>query len=183
MTTADQLAIDEVVKFWREAGQESWFEKDEVFDSKFRDRCQGRHFSAARREFDHWSESAEGSLALMILLDQFPRNCFRGTGHMYATDPLARYYARKAIAAGQDQEVEPEIRSFFYLPFSHSELIADQYEAVELANALGGDYVKHAVGHRDIVQRFGRFPHRNQIMGRETTEEEKAFLEAGGFSG
>lgn len=170
-------------KFWLDAGEEAWFRKDDAFDATFRDRFLELHFAAARRELDDWSNHADGSFALMILLDQFPRNSFRGTGHMYATDPLARHYARQAIAAGHDKAFDKSVRSFFYLPFSHSESLADQEFALELNRDVGGDFLKHAIGHHDIVQRFGHFPHRNRILGRETTPAEQAFLEAGGFAG
>jgi uncharacterized protein (DUF924 family) len=172
-----------VTKFWRDAGQKAWFNEDPDFDAGFHDRFRDLHFAAARRELEAWLDHPESALALMILLDQFPRNCFRGTGHMYATDPLARHYACKALAAGHDAMLEKEIRFFFYLPFSHSEILADHEIAVECAKALGEEMLKHAVGHRDIVQRFGRFPHRNRVLARETTPEEQAFLDAGGFSG
>lgn len=175
--------IEQVVGFWREAGPERWFEKDERFDTEFRQRLFETHMEAARRELDHWSDSPEGSLALMIVLDQLPRNCFRGTGHMYATDPLARHFARKALAAGHDRAVDSSIRVFFYLPFSHSENLADQDEAVRLNAGLDEEFAKHARGHRDIVARFGRFPHRNKILGRDTTPDEQAFLDEGGFAG
>ncbi|TIR55653.1 MAG: DUF924 family protein, partial [Mesorhizobium sp.] len=132
---------------------------------------------------DAWSEHAEGSLALMILLDQFPRNCFRGTGHMYATDPLARHFADRAIAAGHDMALEESLRVFLYLPFEHSESLADQERSLELTAARAPDYLKYAKEHLEIIQRFGRFPHRNKMLGRETTPEEKTFLEGGGFSG
>lgn len=172
-----------VTEFWRKAGPEAWFQKNDAFDAHFRETLRNQHFAAARRELDHWLDSAEGALALMILLDQYPRNCFRGTGHMYATDPLARSLARKAIAAGRDLEIEGDIRVFFYLPFSHSEDLADHALAVEKAQPLGAEYIKHAVGHRDIIERFGRFPHRNPLLGRETTAEEQAFMDGGGFTG
>lgn len=183
MTQADRRRATEVVAFWRDAGAEKWFLKDEMFDSHFSERFGDLHTAAASRQCDHWSEDAEGALALMILLDQFPRNCFRGSGHMYATDPLGRYYARKAIEEGHDMATEAPIRVFFYLPFSHSETLADHDIPMERSTALGGDFMKHAIGHRDIVARFGRFPHRNYILGRESTPQELAFLEAGGFSG
>ena len=173
----------EVIHFWRKAGPERWFSKDDVFDSEFHDQFRELHFAAARRELDHWAEHADGSLALLILLDQFPRNCFRGTAHMYATDPLARYYATKAVEAGHDEQVDPELRVFMYLPFEHSENIADQYRSVELTLLLDESYMKYALEHRDIIQRFGRFPHRNPMLGRETTPEEQAFLDSGGFAG
>jgi uncharacterized protein (DUF924 family) len=173
----------EVVQFWRDAGSQSWFSKNEAFDRAFQERFAEAHLAAARRELDSWTDDPEGALALMILLDQFPRNCFRGTGHMYATDPLARAFARRAIAAGHDMAIEAPIRAFFYLPFMHSEDLADQDLAVRLSSPLGGDYEKSAIEHRDIIARFGRFPHRNPMLGRETTPEERAFLEDGGFAG
>ncbi|AZO54542.1 MULTISPECIES: DUF924 family protein [unclassified Mesorhizobium] len=172
-----------VTKFWRDAGEDAWFEKNDAFDADFRGRFLDLHYAAARRECDDWSGHAEGSLALMILLDQFPRNCFRGTGHMFATDPLAKHFARKAVAAGHDVALEPEVRVFLYLPFEHSEDLADQDRSVELHTARAEFNLKYALEHRDIIQRFGRFPHRNRMLGRETTAEEKAFLDDGGFSG
>lgn len=172
-----------VTKFWRDAGEDAWFEKNEAFDADFRNRFLDLHYAAARRECDGWSDHAEGSLALMVLLDQFPRNCFRGTGHMCATDPLARHFAQKAVMAGHDLLLEPELRVFLYLPFEHSELLADQERSVALTTANAPEYLKYAEEHRDIIQRFGRFPHRNRMLGRETTPEEKAFLDGGGFSG
>jgi uncharacterized protein (DUF924 family) len=176
-------SVPSVCGFWREAGPDRWFAKDAAFDAAFRERFQDTHFAAARRELDAWVDSAEGALALMILLDQFPRNVFRGTAHMYATDPLARYFANRAIARGLDQQLEPEVRSFLYLPLNHSEVLADQERAVALYTALGGDDTKWAIMHRDIIARFGRFPHRNPVLGRATTGEEQAFLDGGGFSG
>ncbi len=182
MTELDKQALS-VAKFWRDAGEDAWFEKNDGFDTDFRARFLDLHYAAARRECDAWSEHAEGSLALMILLDQFPRNCFRGTGHMYATDELARHFAGKAIAAGHDLALEQDLRVFLYLPYEHSELPADQDKSVELTTARAPDYLKYALEHRDIIQRFGRFPHRNKMLGRETKPEEQAFLDGGGFSG
>ncbi|MFB9979531.1 DUF924 family protein [Mesorhizobium kowhaii] len=172
-----------VTKFWRDAGEDAWFEKNEAFDADFRNRFLDLHYAAARRECDDWSAHAEGSLALMILLDQFPRNCFRATGHMYATDPLARYFAAKAIAAGHDLALDEDVRVFLYLPYEHSELLADQHISVELTRARAEPYLKYAVEHRDIIENFGRFPHRNRMLGRETTPHEQGFLDGGGFSG
>ncbi|RWM83920.1 MAG: DUF924 family protein [Mesorhizobium sp.] len=178
----DERALS-VTKFWRDAGEDAWFEKNDAFDAEFRNRFLDLHYAAARRECDDWSEHAEGSLALMILLDQFPRNCFRGTGHMYATDPLARHFAEKAIAAGQDLALDEELRVFLYLPYEHSEHLADQLKSVDLTTAKAQSYLKYAVEHLEIIQRFGRFPHRNRMLGRETTPEEQVFLDGGGFSG
>ncbi|MDG4881374.1 DUF924 family protein [Mesorhizobium sp. WSM4884] len=182
MAGLDARALS-VTKFWREAGEDAWFEKNNAFDTDFRDRFLELHYAAAGRECDDWNAHAEGSLALMILLDQFPRNCFRGTGHMYATDPLARHFADQAIAAGQDLALDESLRVFIYLPFEHSELLVDQRRSVELTAARAPDYLKYANEHLEIIQRFGRFPHRNKMLGRQTTLEEKAFLEGGGFSG
>ncbi|UXS02787.1 DUF924 family protein [Agrobacterium tumefaciens] len=173
----------EIVAFWKDAGPDKWFDKDASFDNHFHDRFRDAHFAAARRELDDWLETADSSLALMLLLDQFPRNCFRATAHMYATDPLARVYADEAIQRGHDLVLGEDIRVFFYLPFSHSENLQDQERACRLNQPLGGLYLHHAEQHRDIVKRFGRFPHRNDIMLRETTPQEQDFLDEGGFSG
>jgi uncharacterized protein (DUF924 family) len=179
------ISPSDVVAFWKEAGPDKWFKKDETFDALFRRRFHDAHVAAARRELDHWSETAEGSLGLLILLDQFPRNAFRGTGHAYATDPLARMFARRAIDAGHDLEIEGDIRRFFYLPLQHSEDMADQKRQVELFQTRmerkpDDRWAEH---HHGVVARFGRFPHRNAALGRETTTAEAAFLEADGFSG
>ncbi len=172
-----------VIAFWRDAGPATWFRRDDAFDRRFAERFRALHFAAARRELDAWSASAEGALALLILLDQYPRNAFRGSGHMYATDTLARRFARQAVAAGRHLQVEPALRLFFCLPFAHSEDLADQDESVRLNVGLGDEARQHAEGHRDVIQRFGRFPHRNAMLGRETTAEEAAFLRGGGFAG
>jgi uncharacterized protein (DUF924 family) len=181
--SGQNISHQNVVNFWREAGPDAWFTKDEAFDSRFRETFLDAHFAAARREFDGWRSSPDGLLALLILLDQFPRNTFRGTGHMYATDPLALSIAREADAAGADSGIDPTMRVFFYLPYSHAEDLACQHRAVELNERIGLPYLDHAIGHRAIIERFGRFPHRNRILGRETTPEEQAFLEEGGFAG
>lgn len=170
----------DVVGFWRDAGYGKWFARNEAFDADLRGRFEAAHFAASRRELEAWMDSAEGALALLILLDQFPRNCFRGSGHAYATDPLARHYAERAITAGFDQAVEPALRVFCYLPFEHSEDMADQQRSVELARGLDEGFMKYAIAHRDVIARFGRFPHRNRELGRVSTAEEQAYLEAGG---
>jgi uncharacterized protein (DUF924 family) len=172
-----------VVAFWREAGPALWFAKNAEFDRRFRERFLTLHEAAARGELAGWLATPEGALALVVLLDQFPRNAFRGTPHMYATDVLARQVADAAIAAGHDQAVEKAIRKFFYLPFGHSEKLADQERSVALCKALGQLDLAHAEGHRDIVRRFGRFPHRNPILGRSMTKEEQRYLDSGGYQG
>lgn len=182
MTKLDERALA-VTKFWRDAGPDAWFRKDDAFDATFKERFLDLHYSAASRQCDAWVESAEGSLALMILLDQFPRNCFRRTAHMFATDPLARHFADKAIERGHDLALDEKLRAFLYLPYEHSESIADQQRSVKLCEMNSPEYLKYAVEHLDIISRFGRFLHRNQALGRVTTPEEQAFLDAGGFAG
>ena len=171
-----------MVTFWREAGPGKWVARDAAFDAEIRTRFEGLHMAAARRELDGWMDTAEGALALMILLDQFPRNMYRGSAHAFATDPLARSLARQAIDTGLDQRIDAQLRYFFYLPFEHSEHLGDQELAVELT-AHDAEQQKWAVIHRAIIERFGRFPHRNPCLGRHTTPDEQAFLDGGGFAG
>jgi uncharacterized protein (DUF924 family) len=174
----------EVVNVWIEAGPRRWFKKDAGFDAEIRARFEALHHAAARRELDAWAAGPEGVLALLLLLDQFPRNMFRGSPHAFATDPLARHFARLAVDAGFDAAVDPALRQFFYLPFEHSESMADQDLACALSEASGdANLIKWAQLHRDIILRFGRFPHRNTSLGRETTENEAEFLRSGGFAG
>jgi len=174
----------DVVGFWRDAGYAKWFARSDEFDAEFRRRFEAAHYAAARRELEDWMGDAEGALALLILLDQYPRNCFRRSGHSYATDPLARHYAERAVDAGFDRAADPALRAFFYLPFEHSENPADQERSVELSRSLDGEYLKYAIAHRDVIARFGRFPHRNRELGRVNTPEEQAYLDAGGgFAG
>lgn len=172
-----------LVQFWREAGPQRWFRKDDAFDATFRERFLGAHEAAAAGKLQSWLDTAEGALALVLLLDQFPRNAFRGTPRMYATDAKARSAADAAIAAGHDERVEPQLRPFFYLPFMHSEQLADLERCVALNEAVGGENLRFARHHRDVVARFGRFPHRNALLGRPSTEDERRFLAEGGFAG
>lgn len=174
----------DLLHFWREAGPAKWFAKDARFDEAIRLRFEPVHHSAARGEYAAWAETADGALALLLLLDQFPRNLWRGSAHAFATDPLARAIAHRAVRRGFDQEVDPAMRIFFYLPFEHAEDVQDQALAVELCAALGdAEYLKFAKLHQEIIVRFGRFPHRNACLGRETTPVEQAFLDEGGFAG
>ena len=173
----------EILDYWREAGPGEWFGKNPDFDRELRQRFLASHLLASAEEYRSWENLAEGALALLILLDQFPRNAFRGTSRMYATDEQARRIARHAIAARMDQQVETPLRLFFYLPFAHSEELADQEFSVMLNRRLGRPWLDHAIDHHRIIQRFGRFPHRNPLLGRTTTAVERAFLDGGGFSG
>lgn len=172
-----------VIEFWRDAGPRKWFAKDLAFDAEFARRFAALHFAAARRELDHWAATSPGVLALLILLDQYPRNAFRGTAHMYATDPLARLFANQALEQGLDRQAEPDMLVFYYLPFEHSEDPRDQARSVELAQRLDPRSRDFAILHRDIIARFGRFPHRNAHLGRSMTADEQAFLDQKGFAG
>jgi uncharacterized protein (DUF924 family) len=182
------MAPADIVDFWREAGPTRWYAKDPAFDETIRERFEAIHHAAARGEFAAWADSAEGALALLILLDQFPRNLYRDSAHAFATDGLARRIATEAIAQGHDRAVDPMLREFFYMPLVHGEDLAEQDRAVALFRAVGqerGDAEadKWALIHREIVARFGRFPHRNAALGRITTAAERAFLDGGGFAG
>ena len=178
-------SADEIIRFWREAGPDRWFVPDEAFDETYRARFLLTHEAAARGDLNEWELTPEGALAVVLLLDQFPRNMFRGTRRAYATDPAALDTAERAIEKSFDQKVEPDLRRFFYLPFMHSENLADQERSVALNGASGDEdaatWVRH---HRDLITRFGRFPHRNAVLGRESTAEERAFLtEEAAFKG
>jgi uncharacterized protein (DUF924 family) len=174
----------EIVDFWRDAGPDRWFKKDAAFDDEIRQRFLRHHEAAAAGKLADWEKTADGALALLILLDQFPRNMFRGEARAFATDPLARAIAAGALVRGFDSQVPVEMRGFFYLPFEHSENLADQERAVAFYKAIGdADGLKWAELHTDIIRRFGRFPHRNAVLGRAMTPEEQAFLDGGGFLG
>jgi uncharacterized protein (DUF924 family) len=175
---------DDVVSYWRTAGSKRWFSKDPAFDADFKSRFEAAHHAAARGALDGWSANAEGALALLVLLDQFPRNAYRGSAHMFATDGKALAIADAAITAGLDRKIDTDLRAFFYMPFMHSESLAVQERSVVLCGGLNKpDTLRFAIMHRDIIQRFGRFPHRNAALGRNTTPAERAFLDGGGFPG
>lgn len=174
----------EVVDFWRDAGPAQWFGGGQAFDADFSARFGSGHHAAARGDFESWLQTPDGALALQILLDQFPRNCFRDSAHSYATDGLARHYAHRTVDAGLDRQIEASMRVFVYLPFEHSESLSDQNRAVTLIETLGdAQFTRFAELHRDIIQRFGRFPHRNRALGRESTQDELEYLAGGGFTG
>ncbi len=174
----------EVVTFWQAAGPDRWFTKDDVFDKQIRERFFDTYEAAAAGKLSDWEQSAQGALALLILLDQFPRNMFRADARAFATDPLARAITAGAIVRGFDSQVPKGLRGFFYLPFEHSEDLADQERCIALNKAIGdAENLKWAEIHADIIRRFGRFPHRNAALGRTTTPEEQAFLDGGGFAG
>jgi uncharacterized protein (DUF924 family) len=184
MSGEPKAAPAEIVSFWRAAGYDRWFKKDEIFDDEIRARFLGAYEDAAAGKYGDWEETAEGALALLILLDQFPRNMFRGQARAFETDVMARGITAGALVRGFDSQVPADLRLFFYVPFEHSEDLADQERGIALYKAAGdADGLKWAEIHADIIRRFGRFPHRNLALGRTTTPEEQAFLDGGGFSG
>jgi uncharacterized protein (DUF924 family) len=183
-TSAADTSAADVLAFWRAAGPAKWFKKDSAFDAEIISRFQALWRAAASGPLSDWETAADPALALVIVLDQFPRNMFRGKADAFATDALARGVAERAIARSFDQKVPASERLFFYLPFEHSESLADQERAVALVGTLGNpDLTRWSELHADVIRRFGRFPHRNSALGRATTREEQEYLDAGGFAG
>lgn len=182
------MTPDDIITFWQSVGSEQWFLKSEEFDAEIRRRFSGAHDLAAAGRLADWAGSSRGSLALILLLDQFPRNMFRNDSRAFDTDMVARKIADDAIADAKDIEIELSLRLFIYLPFEHSEDWTDQNRAVSLISKLvedGGDatLLTWANEHRDIIKRFGRFPHRNKVLQRTSRPDELAFLAEGGFAG
>ena len=187
------LKVNEVLDFWfgrsnsPEFGkiQKKWFEKDLAFDEEVRSGFLSQYELAASGQLDSWQESPENCLALIILLDQFPRNMFRGTPQAFATDSKALAAAERAVENKFDRQLLPVQRWFIYLPFEHSENLEHQQKSVELFSNLQGEtdselVINYAIRHLEVIERFGRFPHRNQILGRETTPAEAEFLKQPG---
>lgn len=168
--------------------RKQWFVKDPNFDEEIRSRFLAVYNEAARGALQHWREGALHCLSLIVLLDQFPRNMFRDTPQAFATDALALEYARYALKQQHDQVLSSVERIFFYLPFEHSESLADQARCVELVQAMvdpdprRADFLDYAKRHQAVIARFGRFPHRNKILGRESTPDEIVFLQQPGSS-
>jgi len=178
------VAPASILAFWRDAGPNRWYTRNDDFDVEVCGRYLNLWQTAAAGELASWEETDDGALALVIVLDQFPRNMFRGHPGTYASDALARDVARRAIDRGVDRRIDPHLREFLYLPFMHSEDLADQIRCIELSRQAGlAENLKWAEHHADIIRRFGRFPHRNDILGRITTPDEQAFLDNGGFPG
>lgn len=175
----------DVLTFWREAGPEKWWKKDPAFDQQIRDTFSATHADAVAGRLAAWAETAEGALALVIVLDQFPRNMFRDDAAAYSGDAMALAVAKAAIDEQFDHEIEPSLRAFFYLPFMHSEELADQDRCIELFAHLEGaeENRQYAQIHRDVIAKFGRFPHRNAVLGRIMSPAEQQFLDEGGFAG
>lgn len=176
----------EVLDYWLgELGPDGWYAGGTELDDQIRDRFGDLWQAAADGGLDHWVDGPAGSLAFLVVTDQFPRNMWRGSAKGFSTDAMALAAARKAIAAGWDMAVPEPERQFFYLPFMHSELLADQQECIGLMDErmpeTGESNRLHARAHAEIIHRFGRFPYRNDAFGRETTAEEQAFLTGGGY--
>lgn len=192
--------IEAILTFWfghptdADYGQyrKAWFVKNPDFDQEIRQRFLTDYENAAAGSIDHWQEDPQSAIALLLLLDQFPRNLFRGQPRSFATDSQARVIAAHLVDTGQDQQLTPAQRFFVYVPFEHSEALTDQNRCIELMQNLvntvpdldkglkGG--LDYAIRHRDVIQRFGRFPHRNEILGRQSTPEEIEFLQQPGSS-
>ena len=174
-------AFNDVLDFWfSEESRPRWFNSSAAFDEVINRQFGELYRAACDGGLGDWADSAEGALALVITLDQFPRNLFRGQSETYATDKQALSISERAIANSFDQALDDDGRAFLYMPFMHSEDKNMQERSVALFNAAGlAGNIKHAEQHRDIVRRFGRFPHRNAILGRESTEQERAYLSSG----
>lgn len=183
MALPDPAWIDDVLGFWFGLPMEAWFEKSAALDAECTDRFQVLHRTLMRTPAQELAGSARQALAAVIVLDQFSRNMYRGKLGAFASDPLAREIARLALERGFDAGLSKDERLFLYLPFEHSEQPADQDRSVTLFRSLDDKrYLDYAIAHRDIIARFGRFPHRNTILGRPSSEEELAFLSEPGSS-
>lgn len=174
----DDDLIAEILRFWFSAeARKKWFNSTPQFDEEIRQRFEKTWGLARAGSYDHWEEDPDGALALVIVLDQFPLNMFRDDARQYSTEAHAREVARHAIEKGFDQDKSPQQRAFLYLPFMHSESLDDQDYAVKLYEQAGlDDNLGYARHHRDVIRRFGRFPHRNEALGRESSAEERAYL-------
>lgn len=180
MDTADNTLVTamELIDFWfSERVAKLWFHSTPAFDDELRQRYAATYAAACRDELDDWRATAQGALALVILFDQIPLNIFRGQPQSFATEARARAIAAQAIAQGLDAQLSGPQKAFMYLPYMHSEKLADQDTSVDLFTRAGlENNLRFALHHRDIVRRFGRFPHRNAILGRQSTAEEVAWL-------
>ena len=178
--------IERILAFWLdETGPKGWYERDDAVDAKIVRDYAGVWHDAMAGRLHGWQEDARGTLALLILTDQFPRNMFRGTGRAYASDQMARRVAKLAIARGLDTQIDTPGRQFFYLPLMHSEILADQDRCLSLllTRMPGSVQIEHAIKHRDVIRRFGRFPSRNAALGRRDSDAELAYRAGGGYMG
>jgi uncharacterized protein (DUF924 family) len=172
---------EDVLAFWF-ADPARWWKKDPAFDAEVRERFLALHEVIDRGDREDWLETARGALAFVVVLDQFSRNMFRGTARSFASDARARMAARRAVERGDDQALTDDQRPFLYMPLMHSEDLADQDRCCALFAAARSDQLRYAESHRDIIRRFGRFPHRNALLGRASTPEEEGFLKQPGSS-
>ena len=173
-------AYDDTLRFWFDEHPKNWFVKNTAFDAEIRKRFLALHEQAAAGRLEHWAEGPRGCLALIILLDQFPRNMFRGEARAFATDARARVAARAVLERAWGRTMTQPEQLFAYLPFEHSEALEDQDLSVELMKDFEEEQRRYAERHRDIIRRFGRFPHRNGILGRQSTPAESEFLKQPG---
>tara|TARA_R110002095_G_scaffold8822_3_gene14339 strand:- start:128 stop:721 length:594 start_codon:yes stop_codon:yes gene_type:complete len=186
--SAPTVTPEALRKFWfEEAGSAAWYRVSPDFDARMRRRFAGsieREAAVLRTGVHPWQDDADDALALILLFDQFPRNIWRGSGKAFAFDALARQVARGMIERGFDYAIDESRRAFVYMPFMHSEALADQDYCVELAaeRLKSQGTHDHAVKHREVIRRFGRFPYRNEALQRETTPEEADYLEHGGYA-
>jgi len=181
------MAANEILRFWFDRDRKDWFRKDPEFDAEIRRRFLTQYELAAAGGQHEWTQAPQSCLALVLLLDQFPRNMFRGSAKAFATDPLARDAARVIVDSGWDKAMKADERLFAYLPFEHAESLADQERCLALMKEIAvfpetADMPKWAAAHLDIIRRFGRFPHRNAVLGRTSTPEESDFLRQPGSS-
>ena len=182
--TQSQIAEPaDVLSFWRALGPDKWFTRDAELDALIRHRYLPTHRRAIAGDMSDWEQTAGGALALILVLDQFPRNMFRGSSDAFATDALALGAARGALLRGHDLQIAPPARQFFYLPLMHSDALADQDRCRALFRERMPDpgNVRHAAAHREVIRRFGRFPYRNPALGRANTPAERVFLAGGGY--
>lgn len=180
------LNPEAVLDYWiNEVGPSGWYEGGEALDAEVRDKFEAAWHEARKSGFKTWMTDPRGTLALIILLDQFPRNMFRGTANAFATDNQARAVAKTAIERNWDLKVPEPERQFFYLPLMHSECLPDQERSVRLFKTRmpdsGADNLLHARAHREVIRRYGRFPTRNEALDRALSSPESAYLESGGY--
>lgn len=181
---ADLPSSQQVLDFWFSAGPKKWFTKDDAFDGHIREQFLSLHQEAASGNVDNWSSTAEGTLALIIVLDQFSRNLHRNSPLAFASDAKALVLSQTAIDKRQDVEFPQDVRSWIYMPFMHAEELKMQEKCIELFSTIDSPgNMKAAITHCDIIRQFGRFPHRNEVLGRTSSAEELKFLGDGGFSG
>lgn len=183
-TRPDDQSPEGILDFWLRLEDEKTFSADPDFDAEIKQRFSRIHEAGMAGKLTEWKQQPKSALALVILFDQFTRNIYRGTVRAFEADTAALDIAKEAIERGFDLEIPVQARKWFYMPYMHSENLADQERCLELCERSGLDNTAHWAGHHaEIIRRFGRFPHRNRILGRKTTAEEQAFLDEGGFTG